>query len=83
MMLPKKEGSKVTVMASPLQGMSNLPIFDDWNQRDYAAYLAFQWQKYGMQFEDIFREPDMVLSSLINEDGTVRMLDANGNLINK
>lgn len=80
MMLPKEEGQKVTVIASPLQGFSSKPIFDDWNQRDYAAYLAFQWNKYGIQFEDIFREPDMVLSRLVNEDGTVKVLDADGNL---
>jgi len=80
MMLPKEEGQKVTVIASPLQGLSYKPIFDDWNQRDYAAYLAFQWNKYGIQFEDIFRQPDMVLSMLVNEDGTVKVLDADGNI---
>lgn len=78
MILPKKEGDKVMVVSPSLQGFSTLPIFDDWNQRDYAAYLTFQWRKYGMQFKDIFREPDMVLSSLFNEDGTIRILDANG-----
>ena len=80
-LLPKKEGDKVTVTALPLQGLSNLPIFDDWKQRDYAAYLAFQLSKYGIQFEDIFKEPDMVLSILINEDGIVKILDADGNPI--
>jgi len=54
-MLPKKERNKVTVIAMPLQGMSSSPIFNEWKQRDYAAYLAFQWQKYGMQIQDIFR----------------------------
>ena len=78
MMLPKKEGDKVMVMSPSLQGYSTLPIFDDWNQRDYAAYLTLQWRKYGMQFEDVFHEPDMVLSSLFNEDGTIRILDADG-----
>lgn len=80
MMLPKEEGQKVTVFSSPLQGFSTKPIFDDWNQRNYAAFLAFQWEKYGIRFEDIFREPDMVLSNLVNEDGTVKILDAEGNL---
>jgi hypothetical protein len=81
MMLPKKEGDNVTAISTPLQGFSNSPIFDEWKQRDYAAFLTFQWSKYGVQFEDIFKEPDMVLSNLINEDGTVKILDANGNLI--
>jgi len=79
--LPKKEGNKITVIAPPLQGLSNLPIFDEWKQRDYAAYLYLQWSKYGVQFEDIFKEPNMVLSTLTNEDGTVKILDADGNLV--
>ena len=81
MMLPKEEGQKVTVIASPLQGFSSKPIFDDWNQKDYAVYLALQWNKYGIQFEDIFKEPDMVLSTLINEDGTVKVLDSDWDLV--
>ena len=81
MMLPKKEGDKVLTISPSLQGYSTSPIFDEWVQRDYAAYLTFRWMKYGMRFEDIFREPDMVLSMLINEDGTVKLLDADGNLI--
>jgi len=81
MMLPQKEGDKVTVISAPLQGFSNSPIFNEWKQRDYAACLSFQWSKYGMQFEDIFREPNLVLSNLINEDGTVKILDAAGILI--
>jgi len=82
MMLPQNEGDKVMVISTPLQGFSTSPIFDEWKQRDYAAYLAFQWSKYGMQFEDIFRDHDMVLSNLINEDGTVQILDADGNPVN-
>ncbi len=76
--LPKREGDKVMVTSPSLQGFSTSPIFDDWNQRDYAAYLAFQWNKYGLQFEDIFKEPDMVLSFLFDEDGSVKIPDADG-----
>ena len=79
MMLPEKEGGNVTVLALPLQGFSGSPIFDEWNQRDYAAYLAFQWSKYGMRLEDIFRA-NMVMSNLINEDGTIKILNADGNI---
>jgi hypothetical protein len=81
MILPKKEGDKVTVAATPLQGLSSSPIYDEWNQRDYAIYLASIWSRYGMKYEDIFREPDMVLSMLFNEDRTVKKLDPNGNLV--
>jgi hypothetical protein len=79
--VPPNEEDKVVVAALPLQGLSASPIFDEWKQRDYAAYLAFHWSKYGLRFEDIFKEPDMVLSHLVDEDGTVRILDADGNLI--
>jgi hypothetical protein len=81
MMLPRREGDKVMVMSPSLQGYSTSPIFNDWKQRDYAAHLYLQWSKYGIRFEDIFKEPDMVLSNLIDEDGTVKILDADGNLI--
>jgi hypothetical protein len=64
-----------------LQGLSFHPIFDDWNQKEYARHLASHWSKYGMRFENIFREPDIVLSNLINEDGTVKVLDSGGNPI--
>ncbi len=79
--VPPNEEDKVMVAAMPIQGLSASPIFDEWKQRAYAAYLAFQWSKYGLRFEDIFKEPDMVLSHLVDEDGTVRILDADGNLI--
>lgn len=80
MMLPEEEGQKVTVWASPLQGLSTKPVFDEWNQRDYAAYLAFQLNKYGIQFEDIFKEPNLVRSILVNENGDEIALDADGNI---
>lgn len=79
--LPQKEGDKVTVMPLPLQGLTTLPIFNEWKQKDYAIFLALQWSKYGMELKEVFKEPDMVLSNLQNEDGSVRILDAEGNLI--
>jgi hypothetical protein len=72
MITSEEEGATITVVSPSLQGYSTSPIFDDWNQRDYAEYLASQWIKYGMQLKDIFKEPDMVLSYLFNEDGTVK-----------
>lgn len=81
MSFPKSEGQEVAVYALPLQGLSDKPIFDEWNQLEYAKYLAFQWHKYGIQFEDVFKEPNMVLSMLFNEDGTVKILDSKGIVI--
>jgi len=79
-MIAPQSLEKITVVSPSLQGYSMSPIYDDWNQREYAAFLVHQWKKYGMQIEDIFREPDMVLSFLLNGDGTVKVLDADGNL---
>jgi len=39
-MLPQREGDKVTVVASPLQGFSNKPIYDDWNQKELRDTLV-------------------------------------------
>lgn len=78
--LPTERQQKVTVLASPLQGFSSKPIFDEWNQRDYARVLAFYWMKYGVLFDDIFKEPNLVLSLIEGEDGAIKVLDANGNI---
>jgi hypothetical protein len=78
---PKNQGDKVTVVSPSLQGYSTSPIFDEWKQKEYATCLAFLWSRYGMQFNDVFMEPDLVLSNLFNEDGTIRILDTEGNLI--
>lgn len=78
-MIAPESFEKMTVVSPSLQGYSRSPIYDEWVQRDYAAYLTLQWSKYGLQFEDIFKEPDMVFSCLFNEDGTLNILDADGN----
>lgn len=78
-MIAPESFEKMTVVSPSLQGYSRSPIYDEWVQRDYAAYLTLQWSKYGLQFEGIFKEPDMVFSCLFNEDGTLNILDADGN----
>jgi hypothetical protein len=78
MMRPEKEDG-VTVAAMPLQGFSIKPIYDNWVQRDYAAYLAFKWARYGITLKDVYKEEsDLVFSNLIKPDGTVNELDADG-----
>ena len=81
MIQPSGKQQEITVASTGLQGFSYKPIYDDWNQRTYAKYLAKIWGRYGIQFEDIFKEPDMVLSCLFNEDGTLNFVDAYGNPI--
>jgi hypothetical protein len=36
--------------------------------------------KYGVLFDDIFKEPNLVLSLIEGEDGAIKVLDANGNI---
>lgn len=78
--LPKGKKQEVTVTSLPLHGFSSKSIFDDWDNRTYARLLAHYWQKWAIRFTDIFKEPNLVLSLTENEDGTVKVLDPNGNI---
>lgn len=82
MVQPAGKQEKIRAASTGLQGFSTKPIYDEWNQRTYAKYLAIIWGRYGIEFSDIFKEPDMVFSCLFNENGTLNILDADGNPIN-
>ena len=79
--LPSEEGQRVTVASLPIGGLSTKPIFDEWNPLEYAKLLASIWQQYGIEFNDIYHEPDLVLSLVEKEDGKVNILDSDGNRI--
>jgi len=76
-----EEGQETVVMAAPLQGYSSGPIFEEWSQRDYARILARLWRNRGKTMEEIYIEPDLVWSSLFNEDGSVNRVDSEGDPI--
>lgn len=71
--LPDATSPTMQVISSPLGGLSSKPIYDEWNQRDYARVLS---QFTGFPLERIFREPDQVMSWLYSDDGTVKMMHA-------
>jgi len=77
--LPSKNHEKLSVMTSPVQGLSNAPIFDDWDQRIYAKFLEHHWKNWGLSFDSIFVEPDLVVTFLKNDDGSVMAIDKNTN----
>jgi len=79
--IPESETNVSSVVTLPLAGLSTKPIFDEWNQRRYAMFLAQYLEKWELTFEDLFQEPDLVMSFLENEDGQVIQLDAEGNLV--
>ncbi len=66
------------VLSLPLQGFSTKPIFDDWIQKDYANLLSFFWKKYGIDFYDIFKDPNLVLSMIYTDNGSINILNPDG-----
>lgn len=55
------------VVQMPLQGMSSKPVFDEWDQRAYAAVLA---DFTGAPFSLIYRPPDRVMTWLRQTSGS-------------
>jgi hypothetical protein len=70
--LPEATDPTMQVMSMPLGGLSSKPIYDEWQQDQYAGVLA---QFTGIPFEILFRPPDQVISWLYNEDGSVKVLN--------
>ncbi len=62
------EGDPIQVIQAPLAGFSNKPLFNDWNQEQYAKLLS---QYTGAPFEKIYFPPDQVWTWLKKSDGTV------------
>jgi len=42
--------------------------YDDWSQEDYAKILSFFWKPYKLNFIDIYKDDDKVLSLIHRED---------------
>lgn len=80
-LLPNNEGMCTYIISHPLQGLSSKPIYNEWAQKDYARHLAFFWSKYGINFDNIFIEPDKVLTMIDNQDGSIKKLNLDGEII--
>lgn len=69
-MIVDESPTLVHVAQNPLMGFSLKPIFDKWNQEDYAHVLS---QITGLPLADVFRPPTNVLSWLHDEYGRVKI----------
>lgn len=78
--LPASEKEETIVAGLPLQGLSLKPIYNEWNQKDYAKILLSYIRKYGFCFEDIFKEPNLVMS-FIEEKNKIKVLNCRGKII--
>jgi len=66
------DGERVQTAWVP--GYSTKPWFKPWDNRAYAKVLEILLGKYGYTFDVLFREPDMFMSFIQNEDGTVKQV---------
>ena len=62
----------IYVEAMPLRGMSNKPLFDNWQNKTYAQVLENFWKPWGILLFEILKDPENPISHL---------LDGNGNLV--
>lgn len=65
------DSEQKSVIQSPLMGFSRKPLFDRWNQRDYAGILS---QMTRQPLSSLFQEPDLVMTWLRNPDGSPKHL---------
>ncbi len=65
-------GKPHQVYQMPLGGWSVRPLFNEWDDRNYAYYLSHYT---GLPFEDIYKPPDKVWSCIYDNKGKFRCLD--------
>jgi hypothetical protein len=65
--MPTEEA--VYIEAMPLMGMSNKPLFDNWQNKTYAQVLENFWKPWGILLFEILKNPENPLSHLFNENG--------------
>lgn len=63
---------QLEVVSMPLGELSSKPIYDDWNQAEYAKFVSVFC---GLDHSLVYQPPDKVWSILYNEKGKLRKLD--------
>lgn len=71
--LVAEDSKSVSVIMSPLAGLSTRPIFDDWQQPEYARVLSAMT---GISVHELFFPP-RVMSFLRGKDGKLLFIDVN------
>jgi len=64
--MPTEEA--IYIEAMPLQGMSNKPLFDFWQNKTYAQVLENFWKPWGILLFEILKDPENPLSFLLNKN---------------
>lgn len=64
--LPAEEA--VYIEAMPLRGMSNKPLFDNWQNKTYAQVLENFWKPWGILLFEILKDPENPMSFLLDEN---------------
>jgi len=68
----------------PIQVITHRPsgiIMKDWDQEEYAHLLENVLAEWGVPDEGLFVPPNFVRTSMSNEDGSLMLMDAEGNLV--
>lgn len=68
----------------PIQVITHLPsgkIMKDWDQEEFAHLLESVLAEWGVPEEGLFVPPNFVHTYMSNENGSLKFIDPNGNLI--
>jgi len=69
----------------PIDVITQLPngmILNDWDQEEYSHWLASVMSVWGIPEDSLYVPPNFVQTFMSNEDGTLKLIDQDGNLIN-
>lgn len=72
------EDDDVMVVSPSLRGYNDATVFGPENNELKKRIFSRYWQKYGIMPDEVFREPDMFLTFLYNEDNSIKLVDAEG-----
>jgi hypothetical protein len=57
------------IEAMPLRGITNKPLFDQWQNKTYGQVLENFWKKWGFLLLEIIKDPENPMSFLLDADG--------------
>jgi len=75
--MSEKKEEITKVFTFPLQGLSSKPVYDDWIQKEYAKFLASSLKAYNIDFDDLFKEPNQVMT-FIEENKKIKVFNDKG-----
>lgn len=77
--IPDNDLLPISVYMSPLKGLSNKPILDEWNIEEFAGYYAKVLETWFgpnlLEDPSFFKAPDMVSTWMTKSDGKLVLFD--------